>query len=72
MIIIQIHQEVYGSLKESDLQLKMLIGMLVVALLILDQYKAAHAGERANAVNNTNISVKNTKTFALLKYLSNF
>ena len=50
----------------------MLIGMLIVVLLILDQYKAARAGERANAVNNTNISVKNTKTFALLKYLSNF
>ena len=36
------------------------------------KYKAALVGKTANAVNNTNSSVKNTKIVALLKYLSNF
>ena len=38
----------------------------------LFKYKAALVGKTANAVNNTNSSVKNTKIVALLKYLSNF
>ena len=36
------------------------------------KYKATLVGKTANAVNNTNSSVKNTKIVALLKYLSNF
>ena len=36
------------------------------------KYKAAPVGKTANAVNNSNSSVKNTKIIALLKYLSNF
>ena len=36
------------------------------------KYKAALVGKTANAVNNSNSSVKNTKIIALLKYLSNF
>ena len=36
------------------------------------KYKATLAGKTADAVNNTNNSVKNTKTVFPLKYLSNF
>ena len=36
------------------------------------KYKAALAGKTADAVNNTNISVKNTKIVVVLKYLSTF
>ena len=36
------------------------------------KYKAALVEKMANAVNNTNSSVKNTKTVVQLKYLSNF
>ena len=36
------------------------------------KYKAALVGKAANAVNNTNSSVKNTKIIVPLKYLSNF
>ena len=36
------------------------------------KYKAALVGKIANAVNNTNSSVKNTKIVVSLKYLSNF
>ena len=36
------------------------------------KYKAALAGKTANSVNNTNSSVKKTKTVVPLKYLSNF
>ena len=35
-------------------------------------YKAGLVGKTANAVNNTNTSVKNTKVIVPLKYLSNF
>ena len=36
------------------------------------KYKSALLGTTANVVNNTNSSVKNTKTVVPLKYLSNF
>ena len=36
------------------------------------KYKVALVGKTENAVNNTNISVKNAKIFVPLKYLSNF
>ena len=36
------------------------------------KYKAALVGKTADAVNNTNSSVKNTKIVVPLKYLSNF
>ena len=36
------------------------------------KYKAALLGKTANAVNNTNSSVKETKIVVPLKYLSNF
>ena len=36
------------------------------------KYKAALVGKTANAVNNTNSSVKNTKIVVPLNYLSNF
>ena len=36
------------------------------------EYKAALVGKTAEAVNDTNSSVKNTKIVAPLKYLSNF
>ena len=36
------------------------------------KYKAALIGKTANAVNNTNSSVKNTKIVVPLNYLSNF
>ena len=36
------------------------------------KYNAALFGKTANAVNNTNISVKDAKIFVPLKYLSNF
>ena len=36
------------------------------------KYKAALVGKTANAVNNTNSSVKNTKIVVPLKHLSNF
>ena len=36
------------------------------------KYKAALLGKSANAVNNTNNSVKDAKILVLLKYLSNF
>ena len=36
------------------------------------KYKAALLGKTADAVNNTNISVKNAKLVVSLKYLSNF
>ena len=38
----------------------------------LFKYKAALVGKTANAVNNTNSSVKNTKIAVPSKYLSNF
>ena len=36
------------------------------------KYKVALVGKTADALNNTNRSVKNTKTVAPLKYPSNF
>ena len=36
------------------------------------KYKSVLVGKTANSVNNANSSVKNTKIFAPLKYLSNF
>ena len=36
------------------------------------RYKATLVGKTADAVNNTNSSVKNTKIVVPLKYLSNF
>ena len=36
------------------------------------KYKAALVWKTTGAVDNTNTSVKNTKIFVLLKYLSNF
>ena len=36
------------------------------------KYKAVPLGKRANAINNTNRSVKDAKTVVPLKYLSNF
>ena len=36
------------------------------------KYKAALLGKTANVVNNTNISVKDSKIVVPLKYLSNF
>ena len=36
------------------------------------KYKAALVGKTADAVNNTNSSVKKTKIVVPLKYLSNF
>ena len=36
------------------------------------KYKTALAGKTADAVNNKNSSVKNTKIVVLFKYLSNF
>ena len=38
----------------------------------LFKYKAIFVGKTADAVNNTNSSVKNTKIVVPLKYLSNF
>ena len=38
----------------------------------LFKYKATLAGKAADAVNNTNISVKNAKIVVPIKYLSNF
>ena len=38
----------------------------------LSKYKAALVGKTANAVNNTNSSVKNTEKVVPSKYLSNF
>ena len=79
VIIIQIHHEAYGSLKEMKFQL---IIMLIWVLIILNhlninnsksfKYKASLVGKTANAVNNTNSSVKDTKIVVPLQYFSNF
>ena len=64
MIIIQVHQEVYEvPANNADLS---------IDNSKLFKYKAALVGKTADAVNNTNSSVKNTKIVAPLKYLSNF
>ena len=63
MIIIQVHQEVYEvPANNADLS---------IDNSKLFKYKAALVGKTADAVNNTNSSVKNTKIVVPLKYLSN-
>ena len=57
-IIIQIRQEVYASLKEMKLLIKML--NLTIDNSQSFKYKAALLEKTANAVNNTNSSVKET------------
>ena len=64
VIIIQVHQEVYEvPANNADLS---------IDNSKLFKYKAALVGKTADAVNNTNSSVKNTKIVVPLKYLSNF
>ena len=67
--IIQIRPEVYGSLKETKLLIKY---DLTIDNFQSFKYKAALLGKTANAVNNTNSSVKDAKIVVPLKYLSNF
>ena len=69
-IIIQIHQEVYDSLKE----MKFLIIILSWLLIILNhsKYKAALLGKTKDAFNNTNSFLKDAKIVVPLKFLSNF
>ena len=67
IIIIHIHREVYGSLKE----MKFLIITLIWLLIILNNSNIKQL-KTPNAVNNTNSSVRNTKKVVPLKYLSNF
>ena len=70
VIIIQTHHEVYGSLKEMKFQLILLIWLLIILNLL--NLKQALVGKKANAVNNTNSSVKDTRIVVPLKFLSNF
>ena len=69
MVIIQIHQVIYCSLKKIE--------SVKNADLTVDnsesfKYKVALLGKTADAVNNTNNSVKDIKIVVPLKYLSNF
>ena len=45
---------------------------LLMMLIWVFKYKAALVEKTADAVNNTNSSVKNAEIFVPLKYLSNF
>ena len=69
VIIIQIHQEVYGDLKEMKFHLIMLNWLDNSQSF---KCKAAFIGKTVDAVNNTNNSVKDTKVVVPLKYLSDF
>ena len=69
-IIIQIHPEVYGSLKET----KFLLIMLIWLLIILNRLntKQLLLGKKAANDKDRNSFVKDTKIVVPLKYLSNF
>ena len=69
VIIIQIHQEVYGDLKEMKFHLIMLNWLDNSQSF---KCKAAFIEKTVDAVNNTNNSVKDTKVVVPLKYLSDF
>ena len=68
VIIIQTHQEVYGSLKKVKFQIIMLIWLLIVLTCL----NITVVGKTADAVSKTNSSAKNAKILVSLKYPSNF
>ena len=65
-IVIQIHQQVYGNLKEMTFVLIMLIWLLIIL-----NRKAALVGKTKNSKDGSSF-VKDTKIVVPLKYLSNF
>ena len=68
-IIIEIHQEVYHSLKE----MKFLLIMLIWLLIILNHLNTQQLLQKKPAnVKDGNSLVKDTKMVAPLKYLNNF
>ena len=68
VIVIQIHQEVYGSIKEMKFQQILLIWLLII-LNILNKTQLLQVTENHN---NGNSFVKDTKIVVPLKYLSKF
>ena len=73
VILIQIHQEAYGSLKEMKLQIIMLIWALIIMVSIIPNHLNIKQllQEKAD-YNNSNSFVKNTKIVVSIEYLSNF